>query len=126
MPKDPYKEQILGMESRVSFLETTASNFLAPITVTIFHQSIINHTAMFTTTIKTTITDEDPVTTFPRTTKAIITIYSSSYVDNYISSYKDNVNKNLVSYYSIPEESTVLFYVGVINSTANIPPILIT
>jgi hypothetical protein len=128
------------LDPRITALETAASNPPIQTTASIFHQSIINHTAMFTTyngvyatvtsnstfptTIKTTVRDTDPII-FPRTINTLITKYYSSYVDNYIPSCADNMNKSLVSYYSTVEVSTELFYIGVINSTVNTPGILI-
>jgi hypothetical protein len=94
------KNQAANVEDlgdRITALESTASNPPIQTTTSIFHQSISNHTAMFTTcngvyatvtsnntfptTIKTTVRDTDPII-YPRTTNTLITMYYSSYVDN--------------------------------------------
>jgi hypothetical protein len=117
---------------RITALETAASNPPIQTTTSIFHQSIINHTAMFTmyngvyatvtsnntfpTTIKTTVRDTDPII-FPRTTNTLITMYYSSYVDNYIPVTAGGEYRSLVDYFSSDSISaTPLFMKRVVNN----------
>jgi hypothetical protein len=136
-------DKVPGIESSIPTIpsdlneewETVKTNASNP-TTSIFYQSIIDYittnnpngnlfetitnNTSFPTTIKTTISD-DPII-FPRTTNTLITIYYSSYVDDYIPSYVDNTYRVLLAFST---ESSELFNIGVINSTSNIPGVLI-
>jgi hypothetical protein len=70
----------------------------------------------FPTTIKTTVRDTDPII-FPRTTNTLITMYYSSYVDNYIPVTTGCGYRSLVDYFSSDSISaTPLFMIRVVNN----------
>jgi hypothetical protein len=70
----------------------------------------------FPTTIKTTVRDTDPII-FPRTTNTLITMYYSSYVDNYIPVTESATNRSLVDYLPSDSPSAIpLFMIRVVNN----------
>jgi hypothetical protein len=86
---------------------TTYNGVYAPVTS--------NNT--FPTTIKTTVRDTDPII-YPGTTNTLITIYYSSYVDNYIPATTGAANRSLVDYFSLDSPSAIqLFMITVVNNT---------
>jgi hypothetical protein len=78
---------------------------------------IVINSTIYPTTIKITVSDENPII-FQRTAKTLITMHYSSYVDNYyVVESSSAANRNLVSYYLITAESVLLFVITVVNST---------
>jgi hypothetical protein len=98
-----------------------------------FRQSLIDYTSINSpfNTLKETITNNQTYPTtiktlvdnniFPKTTNTLITLYYSSYIDNYIPPTTANTNRNLVSYYDAID-ATPLFVITVVNSTIGTTP----